>query len=73
MTKYQTLINILDTIIKEAPASMNKKYPKTNDVEKLNQSRARAFIHLYLKVNFGLLDFNEREHFITDDSYDGGI
>lgn len=73
MTKYQTLINILDTIIKEAPASMNKKYPKTNDLEKQNQSRARAFIHLYLKVNFGILDFKEREHFITDGSYDGGI
>lgn len=73
MTKYQTLINILDTIVKEAPASMNKKYPRTVDPEKQNQSRARAFIHLYLKVNFGLLNFKEREHFITDGSYDGGI
>ncbi|CAM1343515.1 AIPR family protein [Tenacibaculum amylolyticum] len=73
MTKYQTLINILDTIIKDAPASMNKKYPRTSDVEKQNQARARAFIHLYLKVNFGILDFKEREHFITDGSYDGGI
>lgn len=73
MTKYQTLINILDTIIKEAPASMNKKYPTTSDIEKQNQSRARAFIHLYLKVNFGLLDFKEREHYISDGSYDGGI
>ncbi|EMR04159.1 AIPR protein [Cesiribacter andamanensis AMV16] len=52
---------------------MNKKYPKNADIEKQNQSRARAFIHLYLKVKFGLLDFTEREHFITDGSYDGGI
>lgn len=73
MTKYKTLINILDTIITEAPASMNKKYPKSDEIEKQNQSRARAFIHLYIKVNFGLLDFSEREHFITDGSYDGGI
>ncbi len=73
MTKYQTLINILDTIIKEAPTSMNKKYPITDDIEKLNQSRARAFIHLYLKVSFGILDFKKREHFITDGSYDGGV
>ncbi len=73
MSKYKTLINILDTIITEAPDSMNKKYPKSSDIEKQNQSRARAFIHLYLKVSFGLLDFNEREHFITDGSYDGGI
>lgn len=73
MTKYQTLINILDTIIDDAPPSMNKKYPNTNDIEKKNQARARAFIHLYLKVNFGLLNFSEREHFITDGPYDGGI
>ncbi|WP_176620057.1 AIPR family protein [Flagellimonas chongwuensis] len=73
MTKYQTLINILDTIIDDAPPSMNKKYPNTTDIEKKNQARARAFIHLYLKVNFGLLNFSEREHFITDGPYDGGI
>ncbi|NVN18285.1 AIPR protein [Muricauda sp. HICW] len=52
---------------------MNKKYPNTTDIEKKNQARARAFIHLYLKVNFGLLNFSEREHFITDGPYDGGI
>ncbi|WP_018622347.1 AIPR family protein [Spirosoma luteum] len=74
MTKFETLLNILDTIIKEAPSSMTKKYPKKpKDTEELNQARSRAFIHLYLKVSFGLLDFNEREHFITDESYDGGI
>jgi hypothetical protein len=74
MTKFETLINILDTIIKEAPSAMSKKYPQNpKDAEELNQARSRAFIHLYLKVSFGLLDFNEREHFITDGSYDGGV
>lgn len=74
MKKFDTLINILDTIIKEAPATLKKKYPSTNtDIEQINQSRSRAFIHLFLKVNFGLLDFEEREHFITDGPYDGGI
>lgn len=74
MTKFETLINILDTIIKEAPASMKKKYPvKFSDNEQLNQARSRAFIHLYLKVSFGLLDFDKREHLITDGAYDGGI
>ncbi|MGB3607581.1 AIPR family protein [Psychroserpens sp.] len=75
MTKFDTLINILDKIIDEAPSSMSKKYPKTVTAkeESLNQSRSRAFIHLYLKVNFGILDFTEREHYITDGSYDGGI
>ncbi|NII26491.1 AIPR protein [Pseudoflavitalea sp. X16] len=74
MTKFETLINILDTIIKEAPASMSSKYPKKfKNSEEQNQARSRAFIHLYLKVSFGLLDFIEREHFVTDGSYDGGI
>lgn len=74
MTKFEILVNILDTIIKEAPSSMSKKYPSSNDdIDSLNQARSRAFIHLFLKVNFGLLDFEEREHFITDGSYDGGI
>ncbi|MCA1967150.1 MAG: AIPR family protein [Flavobacterium sp.] len=74
MSKYSTLVNILDTIIKEAPTSMSKKYSSDeSDNEQLNQSRSRAFIHLYLKVSFGLLLFEEREHFLTDGSYDGGI
>ncbi|MBA4155730.1 hypothetical protein, partial [Flavobacterium sp.] len=74
MSKYSTLVNILDTIIKEAPASMSKKYSTyKSDNEQLNQSRSRAFIHLFLKVSFGLLSFEEREHFLTDGSYDGGI
>lgn len=74
MTKYSTLVNILDAIVKEAPSAMSKKYSYDNkDIEQTNQSRSRAFIHLYLKVSFGILSFEEREHFITDASYDGGI
>jgi hypothetical protein len=73
MNKYSILLRILDAIIKEAPASMSKKYPKNAIDEDLNSARSRAFIHLYLKVSFGLLDFTEREHLITDGAYDGGI
>lgn len=74
MDKYQTLVNILDKIRIEATgASQNRYLPDPSDIEKVNQARARAFIHLYLKVSFGLLDFLGREHFITDNSYDGGI
>ena len=43
------------------------------EVEKLNQARSRAFIHLFLKVRFGLLDFLERERVVTDEFNDGGI
>lgn len=71
--KYQTLLNILDKLMSEAPAKFKRYYPKRDDKEKINQARSRAFIHLYLKVKFGLLDFEEREHYITDGAHDGGI
>ena len=73
MIKYNTLINILDKIKNEAPAAYTRYYPEIKDLEKINQARSRSYIHLFLKVKFGILDFEEREHFITDGSNDGGI
>jgi len=73
VSKYQTLVNILDQLRKEAPAENKRYYPLETDLGKLNQARSRAFIHLFLKVKFGLLDFKERERLITDGTYDGGI
>ncbi|MFJ5319122.1 AIPR family protein [Pectobacterium versatile] len=72
--KYQMLVNILDKIRAEAPEKQGKTYaPDENDIEKINSARARSFIHLFLKVNFGIMEFTERERYITDASYDGGI
>ncbi|MFC5525309.1 AIPR family protein [Rhodanobacter ginsengisoli] len=71
--KYETLVHILDAICQEAPEGSKRYKPDENDVEKMNQARARAFIHLYLKVKFGLSDFSDRERTITDASEDGGI
>ncbi len=73
MSKYNTLIKVLDEIRKEAPKEYKKYYPLEKDQDGLNKARARAYIHLYLKVKFGLLDFLQREKFITDDPNDGGI
>lgn len=75
MGKYLMLLNVLDKIREEAaPAGFKARYiAGTTDVDQINQERARAFIHLYLKVSFGLLDFIEREHFITDGTNDGGV
>ncbi len=73
MTKYQILINTLDQIRKEAPIANKRYYPNDNEIEKLDQARARAYIHLFLKVKFGILDFSKREAFIVDDPQDGGI
>jgi hypothetical protein len=71
--KYQTLVNILDKLRFEAPEKYKRYYPKADDLEKVNQARARAYIHLFLKVKFGLLDFEERERLVTDGPQDGGI
>ena len=73
MNKYDTLVNILDKLRFEAPLEYKKYRPNYDEVEQINQARSRAFIHLFLKVKFGLLDFKERENLITDGSYDGGI
>lgn len=75
MSKYFILLNILDRIRDEAAGTKRAAtyLPAAIDSEQINQARSRAFIHLYLKVSFGLLDFATREHFITDGAYDGGI
>lgn len=73
MSKYKTLVHILDQIRHEAPARFSKYHPEETNQEKVNQARSRALIHLFLKVNFGLLKFEDRERLVTDGSYDGGI
>jgi hypothetical protein len=59
--------------MKEAPKSFKKFYPRITDTEKLNQARAKAFIHLFLKVRFGVLDFSDRQALICDGTQDGGV
>jgi len=71
---YDTFLRILDRIRSGAPDAMATRYqPNPTDAEKVNQARARAFLHLYLKVMFGTADFMLRERTITDGPYDGGI
>jgi len=72
--KYEILTNILDGYVREgARLARRKSFFDTSTVEKSNQAKSRAFIHLYLAATYGVLDFEEREHTITDASYDGGI
>ena len=73
MNRYEELINIIDKLRLEAPANYKRYHPEQSEVEKLENARARSFIHLFLKVKFGLTDFNDRENYITDDTNDGGI
>ncbi|MBE5317039.1 MAG: AIPR family protein [Xanthomonadales bacterium] len=72
--RYQFFINVLDGIIREAPARYGKKYPQPPaNADQLNQARSRALIHLFLKVRFGLTAFEDRERTVTDGGYDGGV
>jgi hypothetical protein len=73
MSKYENLITIIDKICLEAPPTYKRYHPEPNDSENLEHARARAFIHLFLKVKFGLIAFLERETLVTDDTNDGGI
>jgi hypothetical protein len=73
MKKYQILVDVLDQIRREAPQQYRSYRPIESDLDKVNQARAKAFIHLFLKVQFGILDFEERHAHITDGPNDGGI
>ena len=73
MSKYDDLVNILDKLCNEAPPTNTRYYPEAGDIEKTNQARSRAYIHLYLKVKFGMTDFTQREEQITDGPSDAGI
>lgn len=70
MSKYDILVSILDELAAEARDNgFTQRFSKAD----LNQARSRAFIHLYLKVKFGLLDCAEREALVTDGPNDAGI
>lgn len=70
---YTTLLRTLDALNNEAPKSFKSYHPKKDEIEKINQARAKAFIHLFLKVRFGLVDFSSRHDCVCDGSQDGGV
>ena len=71
MYKYTMLEHVLDSICSEAPEKL-KRYKEESGSKKL-QARSLAYIHLLLKAKFNLTSFDERERYITDGGYDGGI
>ena len=70
---YPVLLSTLDSLRKEAPKEYSTYHPKNSDAEKVNQARAKAFLHLFLKVRFGLPDFKTRHAFVCDGGQDGGV
>jgi hypothetical protein len=74
MSKYTSLIKILDRIRMEGVAAGFTSYGSDeNNLDWENQARSRAYVHLFIKVKFGLLSFPDRERCITDGTQDGGI
>ena len=75
MSRYEMLVRVLDSISAEAAGTpFEKRYlTSATDIELVWQARARSYVHLYLKVMFGLTELSERERYITDGGYDGGI
>ena len=71
--RYLIVLNILDEICKEAPDQYKSYKPLPSNIEKLNQARSKAYIHLYLKVKCGLVNFKARHALITDKGGDGGV
>jgi hypothetical protein len=70
---YNTLCKVLDSLCNEASADLAIYHPPKVNKDALVQAHSRALLHLYLKTRFGLVSFSEREKFITDGPYDGGI
>lgn len=73
MSKYQDLVNVVESLRKEAPVSFKRYYPREGDSDGRKKALSRAYLHLFLKVKFGLIDFESREEYITDDPGDAGI
>ena len=71
--RYRTLCRILDSICAEAPPSLTEYHPPSTNPDARIQARSRALLHLYLKAKFGLVNFDDRERYITDGKFDGGI
>lgn len=70
---YKTLCRVLDSLCEEAPLVNSDYHAVPGNESALIQTRSRALLHLFLKARFGLIDFNEREKFVTDGPQDGGI
>jgi len=71
--KYTMLLKVLDQLSTEAPASFQSYHPDTSDQNAVDKSRSLSFIHLLLKVKFGLIEFMSRHEHITDGTQDGGL
>lgn len=71
--KFDILLEIVDQLRQEAPIGNRVYHCDESNDNAVEYARSRTFIHLYLKAKFGLENFKEREEFVTDGKYDGGL
>lgn len=71
--KYNLLVKVLDKLCEEAPKSYKTYYPNSAQQEAVDKARSLAFIHLLLKVKFGVIEFLDRHKLITEGPNDGGL
>jgi hypothetical protein len=67
------LVRVLDKLNLEAPLSYKRYRPNDDEEDSIGHARSLAFIHLLLKVRFGVSDFLDRHRQITDAAGDGGL
>jgi hypothetical protein len=71
--KHNLLKKTLDGIATSAPDQLTIYHPAENDQDAQIHKYSRAQIHLFLRVRFGILDFDDVENQITDGTGDGGL
>lgn len=71
--KHSLLKRTLDDIAASAPEELQIYHPAEDDEDAQIHKYSRAQIHLFLRVRFGILDFNVVEGQITDGTGDGGL
>lgn len=72
-TKHRLLNKTLDNIAQSAPTNLSIYHADPENVDAQIHKYSRAQIHLFLRVRFGILDFNIVESQITDGTNDGGL
>ncbi len=75
LSRYEMLVRVLDGIRAEATGTKFASLYACDSAstQDIWQARSRAYVHLYLKVMFGITDFKDREAYVTDGGQDGGI
>lgn len=71
--KHNLLKKTLDGIAATAPNNFTIYHPDESDDEAQIHKYSRTQIHLFLRVRFGILDFDIAEKQITDGTNDGGL